>query len=275
MDITKSLNEAIKYVEANLDDDIDINAVSKIAGCSSFNFTRLFSVLAGISFSDYIRKRRLTKAGFELQNTNIKILDLSLKYGYESPTSFNRAFSVHHGVAPSKARKSGTILKTYMPITFSITIKGVVAMEVKIEKRKGFRAVGFKRRFRTDNGENFSEIPKMWAKTMEDGTFEKLMNMNDGEIKGCLGVCTNMVGVEFDYYIATPSEGKDIGEWDELVFDPQLYAVFPCTIPTIQDVTKRIFSEWLPASEYQHADAPEIEMYYPDESVEILIPIKK
>jgi len=275
MDITKTLNNAMKYVEDNLDNKIDVNDVAQKAGCSVFNFVRMFSFLSGISFSEYLRKRRLTKAGYELQNTDIKILDLSLKYGYESPTSFNRAFTMHHGVAPSRARYFGTTLRAYMPLTFSITIKGVIAMEFKIEERAGFRAVGFKKRFRTDNGENFREIPKMWNKSMEDGTFENLMKLNDSEIKGCLGVCTNMEGVEFDYYIATPSDQKNVGELEEIVFKTQLYAIFPCTLEKIQEITKRIFSEWLPASEYKHASAPEIEMYYSDDSVEILIPIEK
>jgi len=275
MDITKSLNKAMEYVERNLDKEIDIIEVSKIAGCSAFSFTRMFPFLAGISFNEYLRKRRLTKAGYELQNTDKKILDLSLKYGYESPTSFNRAFASHHGVAPSKARKQGTTLRAYMPITFSITIKGVVAMEFKIEEREGFRAVGFKRRFRTDNGENFREIPKMWEKAMSDETYDKLITLNNVDMRASLGICANMEGYEFDYYIATPSSMEEIGELEEIIIKPQLYAVFPCALEDIQEVTKRIFSEWLPNSEYKHASAPEIEVYYQDCSIEILIPIQK
>ena len=142
MDLLKGLNSVAVYIEENLTQPIKYELLSRIVGCSVFEFSRIFSFLAGMSISEYIRRRRLSQAVFDIQNGNEKILDIALKYCYESPTTFTRAFKELHGIAPTAARKVSTPLKTYPPITFVLTIKGVNAMEFRIEKKDSFQIMG-------------------------------------------------------------------------------------------------------------------------------------
>ncbi len=148
-------------------------------------------------------------------------------------------------------------------------------MEYCIEEIKGFRAVGFKRRYNCTNGENFEKIPKFWQEVMENGSFNEVMSLMDSEPFGSIAICGNMKNDEFDYYIATSTSKEVPAGMEEITIETQSYAVFTCKIPEIQDITKRIFSEWLPSSEYQHANAPELEIYPDEDSCKICIPIVK
>jgi len=132
MEWLSCLNEAVNYLEEHLEDEIDLERVAQIACCSSFHFQRMFSYLADLPLSEYIRRRKMTRAVFDLQNGDERIIDIALKYGYESPTAFNRAFQSVHGMAPSAARSEGVILKAYPPISFKITIKGEAEMNYRI-----------------------------------------------------------------------------------------------------------------------------------------------
>ncbi len=159
MDITKALNKVIVYVEENLDSEIDVEHAAKLAAMPTHHFVRMFSYLAGVSFNEYTRKRRLTLASQELQTTNIKVIDLCYKYGYDSPTSFNRAFKAFHDVPPRDAKAKGCNLKSFLPITFQITIKGVTTMDYRVEKKDRIRAIGYEDWFTVGpENENFVEI---------------------------------------------------------------------------------------------------------------------
>lgn len=136
------LNAAIAYLEENLEDEIELARMAQIACCSPFHFQRMFSYLAEVPLSEYIRRRKMTRAAADLQKGSARIIDIALKYGYDSPTAFNRAFQSVHGLAPSEARKPGAILKAYLPISFKITIKGEAEMNYRIEKRDAFRIIG-------------------------------------------------------------------------------------------------------------------------------------
>ncbi|ROR28071.1 AraC-like DNA-binding protein [Mobilisporobacter senegalensis] len=118
MEWLKQLNTAVNYIEEHLTDTIDMEKMAQIAHCSVFHFQRMFSYLAEVPLSEYIRRRKMTRAAFDLQNGNEKVIDIALKYGYESPTAFNRAFQSVHGIAPSIAKQSGIILKAFPPICF-------------------------------------------------------------------------------------------------------------------------------------------------------------
>jgi AraC family transcriptional regulator len=107
MDSLKKMNDALNYIEENLTNDIDFKEVARLAFCSEYHFQRMFSFLAGISLSEYIRRRRLTLSAFELNNSNIRIIDIAIKYGYSSPDSFTRAFQNLHGITPSEAQFNG------------------------------------------------------------------------------------------------------------------------------------------------------------------------
>ena len=167
------MNNALDYIENNLDNDIDLNEIAKIACQSVSNFQRMFSIIADIPLSVYIRRRRLTLAALELQNTNIKIIDLALKYGYDSPEAFTRAFNVIHGVAPSLAREKGIRLKAYPRIYFLLTVKGVIAMDYRLEKREAFKVYGLEDVYTFENIENEKgrSIPQVWQDLCKNKKF--------------------------------------------------------------------------------------------------------
>ena len=142
MDLLQEMNQVIAYIEENLTGRIRHEPPARMMGCSVYEFSRIFSFLTGMSLSEHIRRRRLSQAVFDLQNSNEKIVDIALKYGYESPTTFTRAFRELHGVTPSSVRKMSVSLKTYPPITFLLTVKGVTGMEFRIEKKECFQIMG-------------------------------------------------------------------------------------------------------------------------------------
>lgn len=134
MDWLERMNRSMNYIEQNLSNEIDAKEVARLACCSEYHFPRMFSSITGFTLSEYIRRRRLSQAAFELQNDNfIRIIDLALKYGYDSPDAFSRAFKSLHGVTPTEARRKGVELKAFPRISFQITIKGDVEMEYRIE----------------------------------------------------------------------------------------------------------------------------------------------
>lgn len=284
MEWLEQLNGAINYIEQNLTDEIDYDRAAQIACCSSFHFRRMFSYIAGVSLSEYIRRRKMTLAAFDLQSTDGKIIDISLKYGYESPTAFNRAFQNIHHVSPQKAKKNNVVLKTYPPISFKIQVKGESEMNYKIVTKEAFKIVGAKKHFEMNIEENFKEVPKFWRRTAMKGMIPKIMSLNNCEPKGLLGVSACMNGKDFDYFIAAASDMEPKKGMDEFVVPKCTWAVFECIGPmpqAIQELQKRIVTEWLPTSGYEYADAPDIEVYTDgnqtskDYKSEVWLPIKK
>ncbi|MTI69199.1 MAG: AraC family transcriptional regulator [Firmicutes bacterium] len=283
MNWINNMNNALEYIENNIEKDIKSEDVAKKAYSSKFHFLRIFNTLTGMTLGEYIRKRRLSLACKDLMTSDMKIIDISFKYGYETPEAFSKAFKKIHKVTPSKARKTGINLKAIPPISFQISIKGEKRMDYKIEKKKSFKIVGIKKRFTAVNGENFKNIPKFWDEVCSNGTLEKLQN-NANEL-GVLGVCYDFDKEleEFSYMIAI--EGKSIKDLEniEVVGIPECsWAVFESIGPmphAIQKVTKKIFEEWFPATQYEHANAPELEVYLsgnpndPDYRCEVWIPI--
>lgn len=136
MDMLARLNEALSYIEENLTKPVDYKEAARIACCTEYHFTRMFSFLAGITLSEYIRRRRLTLAALELSHRDIKVIDVALKYGYTSPDSFTRAFQSMHGITPSEARFHGQSLKAFPRMTFQLTIKGGSEMNYRIEDKE-------------------------------------------------------------------------------------------------------------------------------------------
>jgi AraC family transcriptional regulator len=284
MDWLNSLNEAISYIESRLDDEIDLDRAAQIACCSTFHFQRMFSYIADITLSEYIRRRRMTLAAAELQSGSEKVIDLALKYGYDSPTAFNRAFQSVHGIAPSAARKAGVYLKTYPPISFKITIKGEAEMNYKIVKKEAFRIVGVKEHFSGGIEEAFAKVPLFWQKAHKEGVIPKLCEVLNREPYGILGISTSSSSLDFDYFIAAASD-KPIPEgMEELILPETTWAIFECVGPmpaAIQTLQKRIVTEWLPSSGYEYANAPDIELYSEgdqtaaDNKCEVWLPVVK
>jgi AraC family transcriptional regulator len=258
------LNQSIDYIEQHLDDEIDFARAAKIACCSTFHYQRMFSYLAGVSLSEYIRRRRMSLAALDLQGSDVKVLDLAMKYGNDSPTSFSRAFQSIHGLSPKSAKTNGASLKAYPRMSFLISIKGDVEMNYKIEQREAFRIVGAKRHYDLNVDENFQEIPAFWGEVFQNGLFAKICELSNKEPYGVLGVSTCMNGKDFDYFIAATTDKEVPEAMDEYTVPKSTWAIFECVGPlpgAVQDLQKRIISEWLPVSGYEYADAPDIEVY--------------
>lgn len=279
MEWVERLNSVINYIEENLTGEIDLDEISKIALCSSYHFQRMFAYMADMPLSEYIRRRKMSRAAVDLQDEKNKIIDISLKYGYDSPTAFNRAFQRIHGIAPSEVRRSRPSLKAYPPISFKISIKGDCAMDYRIEKKEAFRIVGISMPLEKEIEKNFEVVPAMWGLAVQNGTTEKLATMMDGDLKGLLGVSSCNNESEWKYYIAVASQQKTELGLEELMVPEATWAIFTGrgTHLSIQELERRIVIEWLPTSGYEYGNAPDIEVYInpdpQDALYEVWIPV--
>jgi len=276
------LNSAINYIEEHLEDEINYEQVAKIACCSTFHFQRMFSYMANVPLAEYIRRRRMTMAAVDLQKSNEKVIDIASKYGYNSPTAFNRAFQSIHGITPSEAKIKGALVKAFPPISFKIMIKGDVEMNYKIEQKDSFRIVGVAQSLHKEIEKNFELVPQMWQKAVENGIVEKLVSMMNSEPMGVLGVSACNEEEEWKYYIAVASDRAIDKEFEEYIVPESTWAIFYGEGPmphSIQELEKRIVTEWLPTSGYEYANAPDIEVYLsPDPQnakFEVWIPVVK
>lgn len=270
------LNRAVEYLEEHLEGP-DLGEAARIACCSPYHFQRMFSLLAGVPLSEYIRRRRMSRAAADLQNGE-KIVDAALKYGYSSPTAFNRAFQAVHGLPPSAAKTPGTALKSYPPLRFAITVQGVEEMDYRIEKRDAFRIVGVSAPLEKDLEENFKSVPQLWGRAAADGTIPRLAALMDGEPRGLLGVCDGLDSSK--YYIAVASSAPAAEGLEEYTVPAFTWAVFPGTgdgAAAIQALERRVVAEWLPTSGYEYAEGPDVEVYLDTgcTKFEVWIPVVK
>lgn len=277
MDWVDGLNQTIAYIENHLTEDIDGNRLAQIAGCSAYHYQRMFAYMAGVPLSEYIRRRRMSRAAVDLQ-AGEKVVDVALKYGYQSPTAFNRAFQAVHGTPPSAVRE--TAVKSYPPLRFTVTIKGAEEMEYRIEKREAFRIVGVSAPLDRDIEKNFAVVPQLWGRAAADGTIPRLAAMMDGQPAGLLGVSACGDGEVWRYYIAVAST-QDAGDFETYTVPAATWAVFPGqgTNLSLQALEQRIVTEWLPTSGYEYGSAPDVEVYLnPDPAnakYEVWIPVIK
>lgn len=283
MNWVKNMNDALEYIEENINKDVTSEEVAEVALSSKFHFLRIFNILTGMTVGEYIRKRRLSLAAKDIVSSDMKIIDIAHKYGYETPEAFTKAFKKLHNITPSKARKREEILKAIPPISFQITVKGEKRMDYKIVKKEGFKIAGISKKVTTKNDENFNQIPKFWNEICSNGTIDILNKSAKKSIT--LGVCYdfNKEQEEFSYMIGVQGENiNGIDDYDIIDIPQYSWAVFESVGPlpeALQNVIKKIFSEWFPATQYQHAGGPEIEVYLPgnpsteDYKCEVWIPI--
>ena len=270
----EGMQASIDYIEENLTEPLEIGAVAGTAGLSPFYYQRIFGALCGMTVGEYIRARRMTLAARELAGTDLKVIDAAMKYGYDSPDSFARAFQRFHGITPSAAKEPGAQLKSFAPLHIKISLEGGIMLDYRISEKAPFTVIGVKRRFNSDT--SYQEIPKFWNEWLAQGENRPIM--------GTFGVCIGCEGKEFDYWIADLYR-----PWDEIpegcetqLIPGSLWAQFPCTIRTLQDTNTKIWSEWLPALQgYALAGDYDIEVYLPPEEgsgdmkVYIWVPLKK
>jgi len=263
------LTECVDYIENNLKGKIDMNRLSEISCLSNFYFPRLFEAVADISLSEYIRRRRMTLAAKELLSGSKKIIDIAFDFDYSTPESFSRAFKSVHGISPSRLRRDNPTIKSYPKLIFTISIKGDSEMDYKIIDKEEFKVLGVSITATDVEGEDSTDIPKFWHRINTDGTIKKLYQLSSK--------CNEMYGICFDikeertfkYLAAVPYAGGDTGEFEIMTIPNTKWAIFESIGPmpsALQKVWRRIFTEWLPATEYEIASLPQIEFYYPGNS---------
>lgn len=272
MDWMTGVQRAVDYVEAHITEPVDFEAVAKQAYSSSFHFQRVFSILCGFTLGDYIRFRRLSLAGAELSATGARVLDVALKYGYDTPESFTRAFTRFHGVSPSHAKRGGAALKAFSPLSVKLTLNGGCTMNYRVETKDAFQII-CKAWEQLSPGTELpvEEISHFWQACMEDGTIEALckyippQDVFSGSIVGaCLG--QDAADARFPYAIGAHYGGAPVTEPGLAVVEipAHTYVVFPCTgqMPqALQTLYQQICSEFFPASEYQPCGGADFELY--------------
>lgn len=274
-DWIEGFQASIDYIEQNLTKELDIGKIAKKAALSSFYYQRIFGAMCGMTVGEYIRERRMTLAAQELAGSDCKVIDIALKYGYDSPDSFTKAFQRFHGITPAQAREKGVNLRSLAPLHIKITLEGGTMLDYKIVEKAAFTVVGIKKSFNSET--SYKEIPKFWGEWASDMK----------GLKGMFGVCSDMDGTNFDYWIADlymPWEEYP-QECSTYQIPGGLWALFKCVGPlpgSMQSVNTKIWSEWLPSlKEYELAGNYSLEFYLPpaknpaDTISYIAIPIKK
>ena len=267
---------SIDFMEQHLTEPLDIEKIAGQALLSPFYYQRMFGALCGMTVGEYVRSRRMTLAAQELAAGQIRVIDAALKYGYDSPDSFAKAFQRFHGVTPSQARESGARLRSFAPMHIKIAMEGGKMLEYSIMEKAPFTVVGMKRRFSSET--SYQEVPKFW---------QEWMQAEDKKLMGMFGLCTDENGKEFDYWIADLyAPWNEVPEGCETrVIPGGLWAQFTCRGPlpdSLQSVNTQIWSEWLPNLKgYTLAGNYSLEFYMPpaekpeDNVNYIWIPLKK
>ena len=302
MDWILGLQKAIDYIEEHLTEPIDYEVVAARSFSSSYHFQRVFSILCGFTIGEYIRNRRLSLAGAEISASDAKIIDIALKYGYESPDSFAKAFQKFHGILPSAARKNGSSLKSFSRLVLKISLEGGSAMNYRIEEKPEMILTGYKQKFAgvPYGEERANQEEKMFVTTRAKQWLLRGASY-DYDTDYCVN--KNIDDNGYDFYIAsaldkyerdnlynpdvTGVEFMESMNFENIKIPKQTYVIFEternkCPTNHYMDIRKRIVSEWLPSSGYQFADGPELTLMHwrPEEDkknryIEICIPIEK
>ena len=279
MNIIKSFNNAIDYLETVLDDEIDEKKVTQLSGYSYSMFSRLFSILTETTLSEYLRSRRLTEAAVILRDTDEKIIDVAFKFGYESSDSFGTAFKNFHGFTPSEVR-NGKPFKLVSRVQLALSVRGGRSMNITIQKKKAFKVAGV-----NEQSINSSLCPSVWNKLYEKYSYDELASLGSGQ---SMGVCHDVENPSIINYMAgyivndvdkAISMGLDVLEVEETE-----YAVVELigSVPDcIHNGWKYAMEVFFPEHGYVHSGKPDFEYYYEgdmdskDYKMELWIPITK
>ncbi|MDT2659885.1 AraC family transcriptional regulator [Enterococcus hulanensis] len=257
-------NKSIAYVEENLAGAIDLDKAAQLAQCSSYHYQRMFSYIAGVTLGEYIRRRRMSLAGVDLQRGE-KVIDVAAKYEYDSPTSFNRVFKGVHGITPKEAKQAGAKLTSYPMLTFKLTVRGVHAMEYQLIDKEAFHVTGLGLKIEQNMEVAQKRIPEFWNEVAASGELQKLLPIMDQNNPGVLGVSlmTSEIQDKWEYVIGVVSEEKAEG-FEQYEIPAAKWAIFSGTGPmpgAIQELQTQVFQEWLPTSGFEYDELPDIELY--------------
>ncbi|WP_242850605.1 AraC family transcriptional regulator [Clostridium lundense] len=283
------LNNTIEYIERNLDSELNIDDISKVACSSRYHFQRVFYALTGFTVTQYIKNRRLTLAAEELVTTEKRVLDIALKYGYESPEAFTKAFKRLQGISPSALKKLNGKIKAFPKISFEISMKGECEIIYRIVEKEGFKVFGAEFVTTVVNDAAYEEIPRFINKIFENGTHDRINELLENP-KGTL-LNGFHYGFKEDgtrkYIMGAELLEVDISDEFTILEVPKLtWAVFEGNgdIPNnliIQDIWRRIYSEWFPSSRFEQVEGPCIEKNFWNDKkqseyrCEVWIPVKR
>lgn len=279
MQMIKAFNETIRYIESVLDDEIDESRVACLSGYSYAMFSRLFSILTNMTLSEYIRLRKLTKAAAEIKETSDKIIDIAMKYGYESSDSFTNAFKSFHRFTPTEVR-NGEAYRVVSPIQLTLSVKGGKSMDVKIQKKSGFAVAGVK----LENIDSAS-CPAVWDQLFAKYDHEILSRLGNGQSYGmCFDVeDENKINYMACYHVNDIPKAREMA-LEVVEIKEAEYAVLSLkgTVPNcIHEGWKYAMEVFLPEQGYAHAGTPDFEVYFegdmysPEYTMELWIPIAK
>ncbi|MBD0421908.1 AraC family transcriptional regulator [Streptomyces sp. TRM S81-3] len=259
------LNQTMEYIERHLDRSIDVAGLARLAATSEYHLRRMFSALAGIPLSEYIRRRRLTVAGAEVLAGDVPLLDIAVRYGYGSGEAFARAFRAMHGVGPGEARRTGAALVSQPRLTFRLTLEGSSSMRYRVVDRPAFTVAGFKARVPlVHSGPNQAIID--FVRGIGPQEAERLEELSDLEPRGVVAVCDDLdpsraEGTELDYYHGVITSMAAPDGLSVLPVPAGTWAVFTTSGPApqaIQNLWRDVFTEWFPSNPYRSRPGPEI-----------------
>lgn len=274
MEWITGIQKAIDYTEAHLTEEIDYEAVAKEACSSSFHFQRVFSILCGFTLGDYIRMRRLSLAAAELMQTKEKVIDVALKYGYDTPESFTRAFVRFHGITPTMARHGGNV-KSFSRLSVKLILSGGSTMDYRIEKLDAFQVICKRKTVsKPENATATADISAFWGECAADGSTQKILSCfpKEPKLKGLLGICfsAEMEASKFPYGIGVEYDGRPVehNRLEIVEIPAHTYAVFTCKgkMPdAFVETYRKIVSEFFPQSDkYEYGQGIELEVYPSD-----------
>ncbi|WP_327133149.1 AraC family transcriptional regulator [Streptomyces sp. NBC_01343] len=269
------LNQAMEHIERHLDQAIEADELARIAATSEYHLRRMFSALAGMPLSQYVRRRRLTLAGAEVLAGRETLLDIAVRYGYGSGEAFARAFRAMHGIGPGEARRTGAELSSQSRMAFRLTIEGSSSMRYRIVEKQAFTVAGPKARVPLVHAGPNQAIMD-FVRRIDPRTLESLEKLSDQEPHGIVAVCDDLdpsraEGTELDYYQAVVTSAAPEGT-TALAVPPGTWAVFTTTGPmpqAVQELWRDVFTEWFPSNAYRSRSGPEILRVRPSVEAEV------
>ncbi|MFE0374262.1 GyrI-like domain-containing protein [Streptomyces inhibens] len=283
----EQLNQAMEHIERRLDQRIETAELARIAMTSEYHFRRMFSALAGLPLSEYIRRRRLTVAGAEVLAGERTLLDVAVRYGYTSGEAFARAFRAVHGIGPGEARRTGAALHSQPRMSFRLIIEGSTTMQYRVVEKPEFRIVGKKTRVALIHEGVNPEIVA-FIESLGEETVQRIASLSDQEPEGIVSVTEHLSdsreeGTELDYYHAAVTGAEAPEGFDVRVVPAGTWAVFENDGPfpqQLQNMWRDVYTQWFPSNPYASRPGPEILRTRPSEdwteaATELWIPVER